>query len=126
MRRQPQTLRRFNSPRPATGAKGRDGEERAAAFLQAQGYSIVQKNVRLPGGEIDLVCKDGNIIVFIEVKYRATGAFGSALGSVDHRKRATLRRLAADFLQFHAPTAIARFDIVAIDGDRITLHRNAF
>ena len=107
-------------------AVGRDGEERAAGFLQARGYDIVQKNVRLPGGEIDLVCKDGETIVFIEVKLRNTASFGTGLQAVDRKKRATLRRLASDYLQFIAPGARARFDIVALDGDRITLHKNAF
>lgn len=95
-------------------------------FLLANGYEIVQKNVRLPGGEIDLVCKDAETIVFIEVKLRYTSTFGSALAAVDRKKRATLRRVASDYLQFIAPGARARFDIVAIDGDRIRLHKNAF
>ncbi len=105
---------------------GRAGEDRAATYLEERGYSIVQKNVRLPGGEIDLVCKDGETIVFIEVKLRNTAGFGSALGAVGRKKRATLRRLASDYLQFIAPNAQARFDVVALDGERISLHRNAF
>ncbi|MBV9971979.1 MAG: YraN family protein [Candidatus Eremiobacteraeota bacterium] len=82
--------------------------------------------MRLPGGEIDLICKDGDQMVFIEVKLRTTKSFGSALAGVHGRKRARLRSLAADYLQFFAPSARARFDIIAIDGDRIMLHRNAF
>ncbi|MBV9403331.1 MAG: YraN family protein [Candidatus Eremiobacteraeota bacterium] len=110
----------------STKNKGNLGEARAAAYLQECGFSILATNVRLPGGEIDLVCKDGDQIVFIEVKLRTTKTFGSALGGVHGRKRARLRRLAADYLQFFAPSARARFDIIAIDGDRIMLHRNAF
>ncbi|MBV8689382.1 MAG: YraN family protein [Candidatus Eremiobacteraeota bacterium] len=110
----------------STKNKGHQGEARAAAFLQSHGFSIVGTNVRLPGGEIDLVCKDGEQIVFIEVKLRTTKVFGSALTGVHPRKRARLRRLAADYLQFFAPSARVRFDVVAIDGDRIALHRNAF
>ncbi|MDP9017584.1 MAG: YraN family protein [Candidatus Eremiobacteraeota bacterium] len=110
----------------STVLKGRNGEDRAAAFLQERGYHVMQKNVRLPGGEIDLVCKDGETIVFIEVKLRTTASYGSALAAVDSKKRATLRRLAADYLQFAAPQAQARFDVVALDGDRLILHRNAF
>ena len=112
-------------PQP-NSTTGRQGEERAATYLLAHGYDIVQKNVRLPGGEIDLVCKDGETIVFIEVKLRYSSTFGSALAAVDRKKRATLRRLASDYLQFIAPGARARFDIVAIDGPRIRLHKNAF
>ncbi len=108
------------------GAKGRAGEHLAGAFLERSGYRIVQKNVRLPGGEIDLICRDGDVLVFVEVKARSTGRFGSALGAVDARKRTTLRRLAADYVQIVAPNAHIRFDVVAVDGDRLTLHRNAF
>ncbi|HEY8314571.1 MAG TPA: YraN family protein [Candidatus Baltobacteraceae bacterium] len=108
------------------GAKGREEELRAARFLESSGYRVVQRNVRLPGGEIDLVCRDGEMLVFVEVKARTTGRFGSALGAVDSRKRATLRRLAADYVQILAPNARVRFDVVAVDGNRMTLHRNAF
>jgi len=111
---------------PNNGAKGRAGEDRAAAFLAEAGYSIVRRNLRLPGGEIDLVCRDRDTIVFVEVKFRTNARFGSALSSVNAAKRQTLRRLAADFVQIVAPNAHFRFDVVAVDGDRMTLHRNAF
>jgi putative endonuclease len=109
-----------------TGAKGRVGEDRAAAFLEARGYRLVARNVRLPGGEIDAVCLDGTILVIVEVKRRDSSGFGSALGAVDARKRATLRRIAADYAQIVAPTAKIRFDVVTLDGNRLRLHRNAF
>jgi putative endonuclease len=107
-------------------AKGREGESRAAAFLETSGYRVVRRNVRVPGGEIDLVCRDGATIVFVEVKRRDTRTFGSALSAVGPRKRATLRRIAADYMQIVAPGAHFRFDVVALDGDRMTLHRNVF
>lgn len=111
---------------PSNGAKGRAGEDRAAAFLAEAGYRIVRRNLRLPGGEIDLVCRDRDTIVFVEVKFRTNARFGSAISSVNAAKRKTLRRLAADFVQIVAPNAHFRFDVVAVDGDRMTLHRNAF
>jgi len=111
---------------PNNSTIGRSGEERAVRFLKEHGYNVLQRNVRLPGGEIDLVCKDGETIVFIEVKLRNTATFGTALQAVDRKKRASLRRAASDYLQFIAPTARARFDIVALDSDRIVLHKNAF
>lgn len=110
----------------SNGRKGRAGEELAAAFLEQAGYRVVRRNLRLPGGEIDLVCRDRETIVFVEVKVRTTGRFGSALSAVDAAKRETLRRLAADFVQIVAPNAHFRFDVVAVDGERMTLHRNAF
>lgn len=95
-------------------------------LLSQAGYRIVTRNLRLPGGEIDLVCRDGSTIVFVEVKARWSQRFGSALSAVDARKRRTLRRLAADYLQIVAPNAPYRFDIVAMDGGRLVHHRNAF
>jgi putative endonuclease len=109
-----------------TGAKGRAGEDRAAAFLAAHGYRILARNVRVPGGEIDALCLDGSTLVVVEVKRRDSGSYGSALGAVDRRKRATLRRIAADYAQIVAPTAKIRFDVVTLDGNCPRLHRNAF
>jgi Holliday junction resolvase-like predicted endonuclease len=57
---------------------------------------------------------------------RAASRFGSALSAVGARKRATLRRIAADYAQVVAPSANIRFDVVAVNGDRLSLHRNAF
>jgi putative endonuclease len=108
------------------GAKGRLGEDRAASFLASCGYRVLARNVRVPGGEIDAVCLDGPILVIVEVKRRDSRTFGSALRAVDARKRATLRRIAADYAQIVAPSATIRFDVVALDGRRLSLHRNAF
>jgi putative endonuclease len=107
-------------------SKGRTGEDLAAAFLASAGYRVLQRNVRLPGGEIDALCLDGSTLVVVEVKRRDSAAFGSALGAVDARKRATLRRVAEEYAQIVAPTAKIRFDVVTIDGNRPRLHRNAF
>jgi putative endonuclease len=107
-------------------ARGRAGEDAAAQLLEANGYRIVGRNIRLPGGEIDIVARDGDVVVFVEVKARANASFGAAVRAVDHRKRATLRALAADWLQIAAPQARARFDVVTFDGGRARLHRGAF
>ena len=107
-------------------ARGRAGEDAAAALLEARGYRIVGRNVRLPGGEIDIIARDGDTVVFVEVKARASAAYGNAAGAVDARKRATLRAVASDWLQIAAPRAHARFDVVTFDRGRATLHRGAF
>ncbi|MEO9264195.1 MAG: YraN family protein [Candidatus Baltobacteraceae bacterium] len=112
--------------KPSTSSKGREGEERAAGFLCDRGYRILARNLRLPGGEIDLLCLEGRVLVFVEVKRRDGTRFGSALAAVDYRKRKTIRDLAADYAQIIAPGMRIRFDVVAIDGNRLCLHRNAF
>lgn len=105
---------------------GHAGEQAAAGYLESLGYRILQRNLRGPAGEIDIVALDGTTFVFIEVKARRNRRYGSALAAVDARKRARLRAAAADFLQFVAPQATARFDILAIDGNVVQLHRGAF
>ena len=106
--------------------RGHAAEDAAAALLEAHGYRILGRNVRLPGGEIDIIARDGDTVVFVEVKARAGASFGSALGAVNARKRATLRRLAGDWLQIAAPRASARFDVVTFDRGNVKLHRGAF
>ena len=109
----------------ATG-KGRAGEDAAARYLESLGYRILRRNVRGPDGEIDILARDGNVLVFVEVKARARRTFGSALGAVDARKRARIRALAADYLQFLPAQTKVRFDVVAFDAGRIAHHRGAF
>jgi len=107
-------------------AGGRTGEDAAAAYLASLGFRIERRNLRTPDGEIDIVARDGDTLVFVEVKARTSHAFGSALGAVDARKRARIRAVAEDYLQFFPPHAKVRFDVVAIDGSAIRLHRGAF
>ncbi|GAC1308158.1 MAG: hypothetical protein NVS2B3_07230 [Vulcanimicrobiaceae bacterium] len=102
------------------------GEAAAAAYLATLGFTILARNLRTIDGEIDIVARDGATVVFIEVKARTTRRFGSALGAVDGRKRARIRAVARDYLQIVAPTATARFDVLAIDGTAMRLYRAAF
>jgi putative endonuclease len=82
--------------------------------------------VRLPGGEIDVIARDGATIVFVEVKARRSRRFGSALGAVDTAKRRKIIMLAADWLQISAPNARARFDVVTVEAGNVVHHRHAF
>lgn len=110
----------------STAQKGRDGESQAEAFLRERGYRVIERNARMPGGEVDLICLEAGMLVFVEVKRRDRASFGSAFSAVDARKRAKLRMLAADYAQIVAPRARIRFDVVALDGNRTTLHKDAF
>ena len=105
---------------------GNAGEDAAAAYLASLGYRILGRNVRGPAGEIDIVARDGTTLVFVEVKARRSHRYGSALSAVDYRKRSRLRAAAADYLQFVAPGARARFDVLAIDRGLMRLYRGAF
>ena len=106
--------------------RGRIGEDLAWEHLRERGYRLIGRNVRVPGGEIDIVCSDGATIVFVEVKTRSSHTFGPAIAAVDERKRRKLRSLAADYLQFAAPGSRARFDIVTVEGTAVAHYRSAF
>jgi putative endonuclease len=107
-------------------AGGKTGEATAAAYLESLGYRILKRNLRGPGGEIDLVARDGETLVFVEVKARDGASFGSPLSAIDARKRTRIRSLAEDFLQFLPPATKVRFDVVTVRRGRAELHRGAF
>jgi len=103
-------------------------EQQVAAFLQKQGISILEKNYRCKSGEIDLIARDGRYLVFVEVKYRATGQAGSALEAIDGKKAAKIRHVASVYLYTHGypENTPCRFDAAGIDGETITYVKNAF
>lgn len=106
---------------PKKPSRGHEAEEQACRFLQRQGLLLDQRNYRSPFGEIDLVMHEGPVLVFVEVRYRTSPAFGSAAETVDARKQARLRATAEHYLQ-NTPRAskkACRFDIVAITGDGV-------
>lgn len=100
---------------PATKTTGQWGEARALQHLSDRGYTIVATNYRKRYGEIDIIAKDGNTLVFIEVKCRSHQGFGSALEAVDFRKQQRICRVAMEYLQSHREDeGDARFDVIAI------------
>jgi putative endonuclease len=95
---------------------GREGESRAARFLETRGYRIVARNVRADRVEIDLIATRGRLLVFVEVKSRCVGKHGYAAEAVDERKQRRLRRgahawLAANPIEARR-TRNRRFDVV--------------
>lgn len=98
---------------------GQKAENLAAAFLQAKGLTIIEKNFRAKVGEIDLVAKDMDEIVFVEVRARASRDFGGAAASVGGAKRRRLIRAANVWLQARKWDGACRFDVVAVDGGRL-------
>ncbi len=94
---------------------GTAGEQLAAHFLQTQGMKILERNVRTRLGEIDLVCCEGNTIVFVEVKTRSSNRYGSGSEAVGMRKQKRLARLAQAYLVSHQLESTAvRFDVVSV------------
>ncbi len=110
---------------------GAAGEDAAAALLESRGYRIVARNHRCRRGEVDLVAEKGNLLVFVEVRTRATAAFGGPEETVGFAKQRRVVTAARDYLaRWRGPERGARFDVVAVvDGPRgpqLTHFENAF
>ena len=110
---------------------GKSGEDRAADELERRGYAILARRYRTKHGEIDIVARDGETTVFVEVKARTTAEFGTAAEAVTRPKQRRLVSMAADYLARHRLHNVAcRFDVVTIDGVGesavITVYRSAF
>jgi putative endonuclease len=99
-------------------AQGSAAEEQAMRHLQRQGLRLIQRNFSTRGGEIDLIMQEGNILVFVEVRYRQSHHFGSAVESVTPDKQQRLITAASRYLQQHKPDLPCRFDVVGISGSR--------
>lgn len=115
--------------RPGQGTKsiGDDKERLAETHLLRGGLTLVARNHRCRYGEIDLVMRDGDSLVFVEVRYRRSSRYGSAADTVDRRKQQRLIKAAGHYLQHNPTTRPCRFDVVAISGDdQIQWIRNAF
>jgi putative endonuclease len=114
-----------------TAPRGRAGEAFAAAWLERQGWTVLARNARTAAGELDLVCREGETLVFVEVKWRERHVADSPLAAVDARKRARLARAAACWCAQHGQDGAIRLDVVGLTGPldggcRVEHIRNAF
>lgn len=109
---------------------GRQAEALAAQFLKRQGLQLLAQNFRCRGGEIDLVCRDGKVLVFVEVRLRRNASYGGAAASITPGKQARIILAATHYLSAHAASECdCRFDCMLLDGleeNRIEWVRNAF
>jgi putative endonuclease len=116
----------------STHARGRAAEDAAVRWLEAEGYSILERNVVNQAGEIDLIARDGGgVLCFVEVKARASAVFGPAIAAVGPAKRRRLSRAAALHLATRGlHLTPCRFDVLGLDWTgaawRFTLVRDAF
>ncbi len=97
---------------------GRWGEELAARHLAAKGYEILARNWRCETGELDLVARDGESLVFVEVRTRRGRLLGSPEESITAAKEARLIALGEAYVQAHDWTGDWRIDVVAVETDR--------
>ena len=113
--------------------RGAHGEKLACRFLRRNGYKILYRNFKgRSGGEIDIVCRDSDTLVFVEVKTRTREDFGRPFTAVDREKRKRISRGALNWLRMlDNPDILFRFDVVEVlvtedASPRIELIRNAF
>ncbi|MGD9675528.1 MAG: YraN family protein [Candidatus Bipolaricaulia bacterium] len=105
---------------------GRRAEDDACELLRTLGYAIVARNWSFRGGELDIVARDGDTLVFVEVKARSGAGFGGPEAAVDRAKQRRIATAAKAFLARTEADLRARFDVVAWEGDNVRLHRAAF
>lgn len=119
--------------RKTTRELGQQTEESAASYLANQGLHLQAKNFHSRQGEIDLIMREGNTCVFVEVKYRKSAKYGDSSEMVSYQKQQKIRQCAAFYLQqqgLNEYNTECRFDVVALQGDinhpKITWLKNAF
>lgn len=110
------------TPKQQTGDAG---EARAAAYLTGLGYVVLGRNVKVGRDELDVVCEDGDLVVFVEVRARVHTV--SALESITPAKQRRVARAAARWLGPMANRRFVRFDVVAVDDAGVITHlKDAF
>lgn len=118
-----------NKQDPKIGT-GQTGEDLAVCYLENQGYTIVERNYRKRIGEIDIIARDGEYLVFIEVKTRSNRRFGSPFDAVDFRKQQQISRVALAFMTQHRFGEVpVRFDVIGVhleESPKVELIKNAF
>lgn len=100
--------------RQTSVTRGAQAEQRAAAYLMHQGLHVLVRNWRVRGGEIDLICREGETLVFVEVRLRKNRQFGGAAESITATKQARIVHAARHYLA-GKPEQPCRFDVVLLD-----------
>ena len=106
--------------------RGKAAENAAARFLAGQGLRLVERNWRCKMGEIDLIVRDGGTLVFVEVRARSGMGFGGAAASITAGKQSRIIRSAQLYLSALRSHPACRFDVVLLDGPKLSWIRDAF
>ncbi|RDV84001.1 YraN family protein [Ammonifex thiophilus] len=102
------------------GLRGKRAEEAAALYLRGAGWEIIERNYRCRWGEIDLIAREGETIVFVEVRSKSNLTFGLPEESIGRRKQEKLRKVARHFLARLGRELPCRFDVIAVAWDAAT------
>lgn len=106
--------------------EGDVGEELACNYLLSKGFKILHKKYRSRFGEIDIIAAKGDLVVFVEVKYRSSSAFGKGFESVSKNKIDKIIKTSQYFIASHSDKYNYRYDVISIDDGKITHIENAF
>ncbi|HIY07917.1 MAG TPA: YraN family protein [Firmicutes bacterium] len=101
------------------GETGAAGEEFAARYLEKQGYSLLARNYRSPYGEVDIIARQGEYLVFVEVRTRGKRSLLTPAETVDPSKQKRIIATAYHYLESHPLSLQPRFDLVAVDSSRL-------
>ena len=102
--------------------KGIDAEQRACIYLQNQGLQLIEQNTSSRYGEVDIIMREGDTLIFVEVRYRKNNHFGGAAASITPSKQKKIIKTALTYQQKYAPNDGIRFDVIAVEGDSSTLN----
>ncbi len=108
-------------------SKGKAAEDKAASFLKSLGYEVLERNFRTKFGEIDIIAKDGNTLIFVEVRSKSYSSFGTPEETISKSKAKKIIRTAQFYIQIKNPSfEDVRFDIISILHNNISHIKNAF
>lgn len=107
---------------------GNDKESLVVEFLEKSGYKVLERNFFCREGEIDIITTDGDMLIFVEVKYRRGNGFGIPEEAVGRKKQEKIYRAARYYIykQYKCYDLPCRFDVVAVEKDTIRHYKNAF
>lgn len=106
--------------------RGKLGEMRAEQLLIEKGYAILARNAKFPGAEIDLIARDGEVIVFVEVKLRTRGGMAGREAVTPAKQKRICKGAVYYLMRSGLMNRQARFDVIEIQGERVTHIVNAF
>ena len=105
---------------------GRNSERLAAKYLEKEGYKVLRLNFRMKKSEIDIIAEDGQWLVFVEVKARSSGLFGTPQEAVDLKKQRKIAEAAMGYMSMEKMDRPVRFDVIAITPDGFEHIKSAF
>lgn len=121
------TYKLTNKPRPPHLIVGERSEQRACDYLLQQGLRMVTKNFRCQYGELDIVMRDGNMLVIVEVRFRKSNKYGGALASITSKKQARIIATTQHYMLQNNCRDAVRFDVILLSNDAaINWIQNAF